>query len=663
MKNMADKKKIEAAKYTPEEVLYRSMIISRMNDARDQRDAVHDEFDGMTYLQWRESNLRARNAYLRPKKNEQDTRVVTGTTREKANTFISYILNLNLESDIEAYDKEDMVVEELGNVMEDLVKKSYKMESPEFQTKEVILLDEFVTQGTVVAEEKVEEFNIPKKELESFDTTIKGTTWSKRVNEVYKTLSVNPIDGSGVFYGNIREPFLEKQPYIIIRRLIPRTQAQAIYGKWERWENVPEEFATATNNESSDSTQYNDWTLYPLKKMMVEEVRYFDKWANDFMVMLNGVMMFPVRMDDGILGTFPLSGLLGRSDYPLSKGDYEGKPNFAYSTSIPAKTKFDQAILDEMFRAIILKTQKSFMPPMASKGKNLSKKIFNPGNISTDVDPEKIKEIGENKGVTQSEYNVVSFLKGIIDEKTVSPVMEGQLLEGRQTATEIIELKKQAMMKAGLALYGWIAFKKRLTMLRIYNIMKNWTDPIDVKMGVIDGQIKELPQYRSLSVDTSFEDGTSGQRVVRFQDEVPPDYAVAAEEELTKQIKGKEVRINVIDPAMLKTVDYTWYCTVEPTEKETGMLRAAKFEEFMAKALALGEYGKQANVDYLGDRLAIVNQESPEKVWAQEQQANPMPMQEGTGQGVGGAPAGRMQNALPKPSQSRQLGIQSMIGK
>jgi hypothetical protein len=171
---MADKKKIEAVKYSPDEVLFRAMLIERMSDARDQRDAVHDEFDGMTYLQWRESNLRARNAYLRPKQNEQDTRVVTGTTREKANTFISYILNLNLESDIEAFDKEDMAVEELGNVMEDMVKKSYKIEDPEFAMKEVLLLDEFVTQGVVCAEDKLEEFVIPEKELEKFDTTISG---------------------------------------------------------------------------------------------------------------------------------------------------------------------------------------------------------------------------------------------------------------------------------------------------------------------------------------------------------------------------------------------------------------------------------------------------------------------------------------------------------
>jgi hypothetical protein len=489
-----------------------------------------------------------------------------------------------------------------------------------------------------------------------------GTTWGKRVDKVNKILSVVPIDGSGMFYGNIRQTFIEMQPYVFTRRLIPRSQAQSLYGKWERWNNVPEEFNNFDGNEESDTTQYNDWSLYPIKKMMVEEVRYFDKWANDFMIMLNGVMMFPVKRDGDLIGTFPLSALTGRSEYPIAKGDYEPKPNFAYSTSIPAKTKFDQAVLDEMFRAIILKTQKSFMPPMASKGKSLSKKIFYPGNITTDVDPEKIKEIGENKGVTQAEYNVVSFIKGIIDEKTVSPVMEGQPLEGRQTATEIIELKKQAMMKAGLALYGWISFKKRLTMLRIYNIIKNWTDPIDVRMSMVEGQLKEMPQYRSLSIDTSFEDGTAGQRMVRFQEEVPPDSAPAAEEALFKSIKGKNVKINYLDPKILKTVDYTWYCSVEPTEKETGMLRAAKFEEFMAKALALAEYGKQANVDYLGDRLAIVNQESPDKVWAQTPQANPLvtdPNNPQGGQGVGGAPAGAMQNRLPKPSQSRQQGSQS----
>ena len=134
-------KTVEQVNYSSDELLYREMLISRMVEARDQRDAKHPEFDDMTYMEWRESNVKARNAYLRPKQNEQDTRVVTGTTREKVNTFISYILNLNLEADIEAYDKEDILVEELGNMMEDLVRKSYKMESPDYSSKEVLLLE------------------------------------------------------------------------------------------------------------------------------------------------------------------------------------------------------------------------------------------------------------------------------------------------------------------------------------------------------------------------------------------------------------------------------------------------------------------------------------------------------------------------------------------
>ena len=62
---------------------------------------------GENMLDWHEKNAKAANAYIPPKKNKTDTRIVTGTTQEKGITLLSALLNYNLEPNISAFDKTD----------------------------------------------------------------------------------------------------------------------------------------------------------------------------------------------------------------------------------------------------------------------------------------------------------------------------------------------------------------------------------------------------------------------------------------------------------------------------------------------------------------------------------------------------------------------------
>ena len=84
-----EKKEIIAPDYTTEELEERAELIRAMCLARDNRESPHPEFDDMTYSQYYDSNKRADLAYIPPKKNKQDKRIVTGYTREKDTTLLS----------------------------------------------------------------------------------------------------------------------------------------------------------------------------------------------------------------------------------------------------------------------------------------------------------------------------------------------------------------------------------------------------------------------------------------------------------------------------------------------------------------------------------------------------------------------------------------------
>jgi len=156
----------------------------------------------------------------------------------------------------------------------------------------------------------------------------------------------------------------------------------------------------------------------------------------------------------------------------------------------------------------------------------------------------------------------------------------------------------------------------------LYNILKNWTDPIDTKLVTTKDGIKKVNQFREISVDTQFEDGTQGERVISFtEDDLPTPTQINAEETLLEVINGKKIRKTYINPHVLKSVYYTWYIEIVPTEKETGNLKAAMFEEFMMKSIQIfAPLGMVPNLEYLATRFAELNKENPDKVWSQPQQ-------------------------------------------
>lgn len=264
-----------------------------MTQAQLARNSLHRELNDMDYQTYYDSNLRAANSYIAPKKNPEDTRVVTGTTEEKENTLIAAILNYNLEPNILAFDKEMMEVDELGRNFEDLVRKSRQIEN--YDEKRVLIYKELLDQGTCFVEEQwVEEDKISKK-LEnvnwSNNVEVKKIKWTTSDNHVVSGCQTRLIRGDKVFLGNIKEFQMSKQPYAFTVDVMSYAEAEAIYKNWDRWEYVPRKIVRV---QPTDASTYKDWTLETVQENFVEVIKFQDKWANEFMIMLNGVMMLPV---------------------------------------------------------------------------------------------------------------------------------------------------------------------------------------------------------------------------------------------------------------------------------------------------------------------------------------------------------------------------------
>ncbi len=617
--------------YTKNERSYLDFLIKRMTKARNMREDTHIEFDDMNYDEYYESNYKAGNAYIRPKKNKEDSRIVTGTTLEKENTLLSAVLNYNFEPNISVFDKLNMPLIGLGDKLESLVKKSREME--DYEMKRALIYKEGADQGTAFVEDTwVEEYQIQKK-LKDFDykEDPKNIKWSEKREKKIVGCQANLIPGTGVYLGNIKEFFEHKQPFIVTRDVITYEEAKARYGDYARFEFVPKRLT----REIIDENEIREWTLEELEEGFVEILKYQDKWANEYMLLLNGVMMLPAG--------FPLTAISPSGEYTLVKLDIEPISQFfAYSKSYPAKTKVDQEILDDTLRTMVLRMRQMLEPPLANNtGMTLNRNVFYPGNVEDDIDPNRIQRILGDQGIGAGEFQVYSLIKQIVDEKTSAPIIGGASEGGRQTATEITTKKQQSLMKLGYAIYGILNFEQKLTWLRIYNILENWTNPIDTRVDDLKNELKDV--YKTISVEETDENGQFT-RIIEFNEEGldKSKEQLDAEAKLMSTPK-RTIQKVYLNPKMIKGNFLKWLfkINITPTEKETTQLEGAMFDERVMKYKQT--YGPEStNDEYCKQRSAILAGEDPKKMFAQQQPMMPGMMPGGPGnapeqQGMPGA--------------------------
>lgn len=615
----------EVVKYSDEEKEYYGFLIDRLQTAADQASQPWTELNDMTRQEYYDSNLKASNSYIPPKKNKFDTRVVTGTTEEKENTLISSILNYNLAPNILAYDEFDMEVSGLGKEIEDIMKKTRELEK--FEEKRPVILKEFFDQGTCFAEEQwVEETKLSKK-IKNFNWSdgikVKDIEWKEKEVVDFIGCRTNLLRGDKVYLGDMRQFFIDRQPYLFTTDRISYAEAKAIYGNWDRFKYVPKVFKAMQVNEESEM---RPWTLDDDLDGFVEVIKYQDKFANEYMIMLNGVMMLPVG--------FPLTEISPSGEYTIAKGDAFPIGFFALSKSVSAKTKVDQEVLDEMLKLIILKTRKSFSPPYANNtGKVLTTDNLMPGIILNQVDVNRLQEIGTNNGVNNAEYMAFKFIKNIIDEKSVSPVLAGESPTKRQTATEIMELKKQQMMRLGIPMLGVINLERQMAWLRLKNILANYTKMTGEEKSAITGKLKKL--YRRIVVDTEIEENQNGKKVIEFSedvDSITPEQ-VLMEEEMLSEKYNMPVKKTYISPE-IAAAKLNFYINIIPTEKDSSDLQRVMFKQDIQDAINL--FGPQTlNFGYLQKRFATLSKQDPTKFFVANQAAFPTESAMGGGDNAG----------------------------
>ena len=610
--------------------------ISIMENMRELFWHPYMELDGMNRAQYYQSNREKDLSYIPPKKNRGEIRIVTGTTREKDTTLLSTLLNLNAEPDVTAFDEDDLVVAELGDNMSDLIKKSREIE--DWQRKRPIVYREMIAQGDVFLEEiYCEEYrDLPLQNVEWNPLTddASALTFNKRIQKTKSAPAVQMIKGNMVFLGDMTVEYIEDQDKAAICYVIPRSVAQSRYGQWSRWKYVPRQVTIDKNFEATGGAYSKVWSMFETKDDQVSVVKLWIESQNRYQLYLNGIPMMPRN--------FPLSQLWPSGKKPLIQGKLEPIPGFAISKSQPSKTKVDQQVIDELTRLMVEGVRQSRKPPMGYSGdKQFSPGIFLAGSMTQDVGKNTFHSLlpPEALGLKTPEFSFYNLIKESINEKTTNEVYSGEGQGGVDTLGQAQMMQEQQMLKLGAATDGVINLERTMAWHRIYNIIYNWTAPVDVKLEKTkEGILETIKTYRKLSVESTVENGQTGRKMFRFQDgKFPADNEIyREEEELTKQ-QGVPIRIKYMNPEKMRSLKFVWFILVNPTPKSNDKLSQLLFVQNIRTAMEL--FGPEAlNLEYVKQRFATLINEDYTKYF---RQMNMMDMfEQGLSDTMGGAAGG-----------------------
>ncbi len=643
-----EKKEILAPEYTADELEDRAELIRAMCLARDNRESPHPEFDDMTYSQYYDTNKRADLSYIPPKKNKQDKRIVTGYTREKDTTLLSALLGYNFQPDITVYNNQELIIAELGNNMEDVVKKTREVE--DWNTKRSLVYRELISQGDVFVEEVWEVQRIPDVSNANEwrpGMKIKDAKFEEKAKpRKMERAAVRLMQGKNVYLGDFWLDDYEQQGLVFTYEVMSRERAKSIYGTWDRWENVPYQVDNTILLDNTGQT-YNTWSLMAVQQDQVGVIKIQKKFSNQYQIMLNGVMMLPCD--------YPLSAISPDGGVTIKHAGLERINGCAYSKGQPAKTKVDQAVHDNFLRLMILREEQAGAPPMGYRGKRvLSSDIYTPGKINNNMkEGDLFPILPQSTGLQQADFSMYQLIKQMMEDKTINATYSGDSPDKQVTLGQLQMEKQQQLVKLGINFDAVKNLERTLVWARIGNIIMNYAKPLDNKVNDSNPDNKVLENvYRTFSIETTLADGKAGIKQFEFTDkEFPTVREQQSEEQMLGDYYGKPVQKVYFDSEQfMNLLKYRWVVNIVATQEDSDDIEREQFVLFVREAKEI--FGPDAvNDGYAKEKYAIKIGEDPTKFFVPQEQLDQARMAAGQvdamGKPIAVAPVKSTQTSVP----------------
>lgn len=624
-----EKGNIPVVEYSDAEKIYINFRRNRLTAARDARDGARPEWDDMTFLPYYDILKKADDQYVAPRKNAQDTSINLGTIRDKDTTLVEYAMSHDFEPVAEVYDDDQDMYEELAETAEDLVRKSLMME--DWKMKSKLVYRSMVSFGTAMVEDSYVQRWVIDKAVKHKIGANGGLAeeWEERMRLQYDGCQAKLWDLRKCYFGDITKFFMngpQGQPYFFTVEYVSYDIAKQLYEHWPRWNSVSTTLVQ-TPEVTAAQTFSSYWTLRPVSLNVVEILRYFDPIKNEFAITLNGVDMLPLMKKEvevngekrTIISGYPLTEVSPSGAIPFAKFDFEPMHDFAYSKAQPAKMRVAADVENMMVKLFIQMFKQKVKPTMGNKsGRQFGPEITDPGTVINDVRDGDVFPILPNfQGSTPADFSFFEIMKKELDKNSVERSWQGMdATQADETATKTLnDQKSQMMLKVAALLDGIIYGNKQLYWLRTYNIMKNWTKPVDSRVDDVRKQIDAV--YRTVTVPSTSSDGQKTTKKIIFTKDTPTlqkgkkraslddSYDMLQKEQDHKKENGGDILITHMHPELFASCRFYWFYECVPVPTATDPLSYMVFAKQIQDALAI--FGPDSlNVKRLKHRFATL---------------------------------------------------------
>lgn len=272
--------------------------------------------------------------------------------------------------------------------------------------------------------------------------------------------TIVPVDQ--LFIENFFEPDIQKQAWLIWRRVQSNDLLKQKYGHLPNWKHVREGMQLMYN----DANQGFYYVYDPnMRKFVGEEILYYEKQRDLFLVFVNGV----------ILSSFDNPNPREDKLYPFWKFGYEFiRHQCFYFKSLVFKVSHDANIINTLYPMIIDGTYLNLMPPLINRGGDIiTSDVVVPGMVTTLSSPD--AQLGPLKMASDLKAGLDAMFKVEESVNQSSEMPAAPDKSGNQTAYEISIREQERNNQLGLFVQMIGSMVRQYGRLRIGDILQYLT--------------------------------------------------------------------------------------------------------------------------------------------------------------------------------------------
>lgn len=572
-------KKLNVSQYAPtdEEKEIRSMIIRQFTLGYQTMYKPRREFNDMSVIGRMTIDQMAFNTYQPNNGEAPEGDLINGwrsnairpIVRNKCISIGAHATAQLIFPKIFAYNKQSDVQEDSARVMEDLMEWSAE-QSKYVDTSLNATIAAIVNPASIIYTEFGEVYRTVKRDRDEQTGRWKA---EKELDEDLSGFKDQIVPVDELYIENIYENDIQKQGWLIWRRVIGYDLASVKYGDMPNWKYVKPGVQVIFDDANNTFYEVYDSNM---RTESVEEVIYFNKKMDLKLIMVNAVL----------LSDFDNPNPRVDKLYPFIKFGYENidEGKFFYYKSLAFKMQSDANIVNTLYPMIIDGTYLNIFQPSINYGsETIGSDVIVPGRSTTLSDPNSRMEFVNVAGNIKAGMDTLMKVEESVSETAEQPILSGDGGGTGTTAYEISRMEQNANTVLGLFIKMISQFVRQYGRLRIGDIIQHLTI-VDVDKITDDPELV----YRSFVVKGKGKDGNKKIEFTNDVSEEPVDQKQALDDSYTVLAEQDRTGMEIykVNPKLFRELCYRIVVSPDVLHPRSEDLERAMKLELYDRAIA-----------------------------------------------------------------------------